>query len=92
LYCDRTELASNISAICHAALVHGKNSGTPRIDKSPILTAFARQVLAANLQIVPDAMIIPLGNKRNWPWTSQAPTPVASFVGFPIPRERTAIA
>jgi len=50
LYSDRTDLASNTSAICHATFIRGKNySGTPSIDRVPILAAFARQVLAANI-------------------------------------------
>jgi uracil-DNA glycosylase len=62
LFEDRRDLADSTSAICHAVLVRGRNySGTPAIAQHRVLTAAARQVLAANLAVAPDALIVPLG-------------------------------
>ncbi len=64
LFDDRRDLATSTSAICHAVFVgDGRNyGGTPAVARHPILAAFARQVLAANLTMAPDALIIPLGD------------------------------
>jgi hypothetical protein len=58
----RFDLVTSTSAVCHAAFVReGRNhSGAPPVGRHPLLRAFARQVLAANL--APDALVIPLGN------------------------------
>jgi hypothetical protein len=62
LFADHYALVATTSAICHAVFVDGRNySGSPRVDRHPLLRAFARQVLAANLAMTPDALVIPLG-------------------------------
>jgi hypothetical protein len=86
LYTDRADLASNTSAICHAVFVRGRNySGTPGIDKEPILTAFARQVLAANVAMTPDAMLIPLGRQAERAIDLAGADPLRVLRGFPHP-------
>jgi hypothetical protein len=62
LFADRVDLVATTSAICHAVFVDGRNyAGMPRVDRHPLLRAFARQVLAANLAMIPDALVIPMG-------------------------------
>jgi hypothetical protein len=65
LFADRTDLVTKTSAICHAVFYpDGRNysGASPSIERHPVLRAFAQQVLAANLAMVPDALIIPLGD------------------------------
>jgi hypothetical protein len=62
LFADRHDLVAPSSAICHAVFIDGRNyAGAPRVDRHPLLRAFARQVLATNLAMTPDALVIPLG-------------------------------
>jgi hypothetical protein len=62
LFGARSDLVSTTSAICHATFARGRNyAGTPPVDTHPLLRAFATQVLTANLAMVPDALVIPLG-------------------------------
>ena len=62
LFAEDAALAGSTSAICHAVFVRGRNySGAPSIDKHPVLAAAARQVLAANLTVAPDSLVVPLG-------------------------------
>ena len=60
---DAAYLAGSTSALLHPVFVNGKNysGGNPRISEEPILSAFADQVLAADLSFVPEALVIPLG-------------------------------
>ena len=62
LFADRDDLGATTSAICHAVFRDGRNySGAPPVDRHPLLRAFARQVLAANLAMTPEALVVPLG-------------------------------
>jgi len=64
LFTARTDLVSSTSVVCHPVFVRGgRNYGGsgPRIDQHPLLSAFARQVLRAHLELVPHALVVPLG-------------------------------
>lgn len=62
LFTDRRDLLGGTSAVLYPVFIDGKNySGSPTILRSPILRAFASQVLAAELDRTPNALIIPLG-------------------------------
>jgi hypothetical protein len=46
LFADRHDLAATTSAICHAVFLDGRNySGSPLVDRHPLLRAFARQTV-----------------------------------------------
>jgi hypothetical protein len=86
LFADRHDLVSTTSAICHAVFLDGRNySGAPAVDRHPLLRAFARQVLDANLAMTPDALVIPLGQatRRAMALTGVDPRRVLS--DFPHP-------
>jgi hypothetical protein len=86
LFADRHDLVSTTSAICHAVFLDGRNySGAPPVDRHPLLRAFARQVLDANLAMTPDALVIPLGQatRRAMALTGVDPRRVLS--DFPHP-------
>ena len=52
--------------ICHAAFWDGENyNGQLPADRHPLLAAFAGQVLAANLAMLPEALVIPLGRQAS---------------------------
>lgn len=62
LFAARSELLHSTSALLHPVFVNGSNySGAPKPQRVPLLRAFVDQVLAAELAMVPDALIIPLG-------------------------------
>lgn len=62
LFTDRKDLLSGTSAVLYPVFVAEKNySGSPAILRSPILRAFASQVLAAELARASDALVVPLG-------------------------------
>jgi hypothetical protein len=57
-------LMAATSAIRHAVILKAtdKNySGTPKIERHPILSAFVEEVLARDMNSVPNALVIPLG-------------------------------
>lgn len=88
LFADRTDLVTKTSAICHAVFYpHGKNyAGTsPSIERHPVLRAFAQQVLAANLAMVPDALVIPLGDAAKQAVTLAGVDPSRVLFDFPHP-------
>jgi hypothetical protein len=66
------QLASFTSTVCYPVFVDGENySGeSPRIDRVPLLREFAGRILAADLALTPDALIVPLG-KRPSEWVSR---------------------
>jgi hypothetical protein len=87
LFADRHELVSTTSAICHAVFVDGRNySGAPRVDQHPLLRAFARQVLDANLTMTPDALVIPLGRATSRAMALTGVDPRRVFSDFRIPQ------
>jgi hypothetical protein len=56
------QLEASTSAVQYAVFRSGKNySGSPAIAKSDLLRAFVQQVLAVDLELVPQALVIPLG-------------------------------
>ncbi len=63
LFGERRDLLAGTSAICYPVFVNDANygGGNPPIVRSPILRAFASQVLAAELARIPEALIVPLG-------------------------------
>ncbi len=65
-------LASFTSTICYPAFIDGRNySGeSPRIDRVPLLREFAERILAADLSLTPDTLIVPLG-KRPTEWVGR---------------------
>lgn len=87
LFKDRRELATSTSAICHAVLVRdGKNyGGAPPVNRHPVLAAFARQVLAANLAMAPDALVVPLGDAAASAVALTDVKPERVLRGFPHP-------
>ncbi|MGW4424989.1 uracil-DNA glycosylase family protein [Streptosporangium sp. NPDC004631] len=86
LFADRSDLLASTSAICHAVFVQGANySGSPAVDRHPVLTAFARQVLDKNLEMVPDALVIPLGKAASTAVGLTAVSRERVLSGFPHP-------
>ena len=87
LFGDRTDLVTTTSAICHAVFVRtGKNyGGTPPVARHPLMAAFARQVLAANLAMTPNALIIPLGDAASDATRLAGADPGRVLYGFPHP-------
>jgi hypothetical protein len=62
LFAERSDLLHSTSALIHPVFVNGENySGLPNPRKVPLLRAFVDQVLAADLAMVPDAFVVPLG-------------------------------
>ena len=60
----RDDLAHGTSALGYPVFVDGKNyaGSSPRVERSPMLTAYVHQLLAAELALVPQALVLPLGN------------------------------
>ncbi|RSN01232.1 hypothetical protein DMB42_40340 [Nonomuraea sp. WAC 01424] len=86
LFAERSDLLASTSAICHAVFIKGANySGSPAVDRHPVLTAFARQVLNKNLEMVPDALIIPLGKAASKAVELTNVSPDRVLYGFPHP-------
>src|SRR4029079_16113171 len=65
-------IASFTSTICYPVFVNGQNySGeSPKIERVPILREFAERILAADLALTPNALIVPLG-KRPGDWVGR---------------------
>jgi uracil-DNA glycosylase len=62
LFTNRPELLHSTSAILYPVFNNGKNySGSPSPETFPLLRAFLDQVLANELAMIPDAVVIPLG-------------------------------
>jgi hypothetical protein len=62
LFGQRSDLLHSTSALIYPVFIRGKNySGSPEPLTFPLLRAFVDQVLATELAMVPDAVIIPLG-------------------------------
>ncbi|WP_367048577.1 hypothetical protein [Streptomyces sp. Je 1-332] len=61
------DLVGSTSALCHAVFVDGKNytGHGLKIDATPVLRAFAEQVLAAELAATSDALVIPFGGSAS---------------------------
>jgi hypothetical protein len=63
LFGGHSKLLHSTSAILYPAFFNGKNySGTPPPDHFPLLSAFVDQVLIAELAMLPEAVVVPLGN------------------------------
>lgn len=79
------------SALLHPVFVDGHNySGqTPRIEDVPILSAYVDQVLASYTELVPQALIVPLGKAVNDSFVRLIASGRVSqervLVGFPHP-------
>jgi hypothetical protein len=87
LFGEHRHLMAGTSALCYPVFVKGANygGGTPPLPRSPILRAFASQVLATELAAFPDTLIVPLGRAAE---TAVALTGIAServLAGFPHP-------
>lgn len=84
-------LLSATHAIAHAVFVRtpgrpGRNyAGTPPLDRHPLLSAFATQVLAANARLAPDALVVPLGNAATVATRLAGLDPRRVVAGFPHP-------
>jgi hypothetical protein len=87
LFADRADLLASTSAICHSVIVpDGNYSGdSPRIDRHPVLRAFARQVLAVALEGMPDALVIPFGERVQDAVELSGIDPKRVLWGFPHP-------
>jgi len=63
LFDDHCNLLHSTSAVLYPAFINGKNySGTPSPNHFPLLAAFVDQVLMAELAMLPEAVVVPLGN------------------------------
>lgn len=91
LFDHRTDLVSAAYAISHAVFVRtqgrpGRNySGAPPLTGHPLLAAFATQVLAAQLAMTPDALVLPLGNAATIATRVAGVDPDRVVDGFPHP-------
>jgi hypothetical protein len=67
MFGEDRKLIDGTSALLPAVLINGKNytGHRPTFDRVPILTDLVDQVLVANLRMVPDALIVPLGSAAN---------------------------
>jgi len=67
MFGEDRKLIDGTSALLPAVLINGKNytGHRPTFDRVPILTDLVDHVLAANLRMVPDALIVPLGIAAN---------------------------
>lgn len=62
LFGERSDLLHSTSALLYPVFLRAKNyGGSPDPRSFPLLRAFVDQVLAAELAMVPDAVIVPLG-------------------------------
>jgi hypothetical protein len=57
------DIASFTSAICYPVFVNGTNysGANPPLVKEPLLRAFVCSVFGATVDMVPDALVVPLG-------------------------------
>lgn len=86
LFAGRTELVSTTSALAHPVFVRGQNySGAPAAARHPQLGVMVRQVLAANLAMVPDALVVPLGRAVDEAMPLADVDPARVLRGFPHP-------
>ncbi|MGW7276344.1 uracil-DNA glycosylase family protein [Streptomyces sp. NPDC054864] len=82
LFDAESELAASTSAISHAVFLDGENyGGAPSLARTPILRAFAEQVLAGELEACEDALIVPFGKTA-----SQAVNLAMRSAGLPSER------
>ncbi len=66
LFDEGSELVHSTSALLYPVFRDGKNyGGTPDPTSSPLLVSFLRHVLPAELALVPDALVVPLGKLAN---------------------------
>lgn len=91
LFEDGSDLLSTTHAISHAVFVRvpgrpGRNyAGTPPLERHPLLSAFATQVLAASARLAPDALLVPLGNAATAATRMAGLDPRRVVEGFPHP-------
>jgi hypothetical protein len=88
LWTTDRHLMSATSAIRHAVILTatGANySGAPKIERHPILNAFAEEVLARDIAAVPDALVIPLGKAVGDAVERLGLDPGRNLMGFPHP-------
>jgi hypothetical protein len=66
LFDERDELVHSTSSLLYPVFRDGKNyGGSPDPTSSPLMIRFLRHVLPAELALVPDALVIPLGKMVN---------------------------
>src|SRR5207249_3765363 len=65
LWAKRQELVHPTSVIRYPVFVRGKNysGSSPRITRHPALQRYLREVLAPELARLPEALMVPLGEK-----------------------------
>lgn len=61
LFDEHSPIAGMTSAICHAVFVNGANYTGHGLGSLPIIDAFTTQVLGAELELTPRALVIPFG-------------------------------
>jgi hypothetical protein len=86
LFAERPDLVASTSAICHPVFVrggHNDGGSGSTIDRHLSLRAFAQQVLAANLAVLPDALIVPLGKAASLVVRLAGVDPAPALDGFP---------
>ncbi len=63
LFDGNSELLHTTSAVLYPAFLNSKNySGTPAPSYFPLMSSFVDQVLMTELSLLPDAVVVPLGN------------------------------
>lgn len=90
LFDEHVELLHSTSALIYPVVHEGKTyGGTPEPTKSPLLTSFMRHVLPAELALVPEALVVPLGKMANAALTRAcargALSPTRVLLDFPHP-------
>jgi hypothetical protein len=90
LFDEHAELLHSTSALIYPVFHEGKNyNGSPEPTKSPLMTSFMRHVLPAELALVPEALVIPLGKMPNAALTRAcargALSPSRVLLDFPHP-------
>lgn len=80
-------LINSTSAAIYPVFVRGENyaGSSPRLLEVPILAAFVEQVLRATIELVPDALIVPLGTRVDEAVASLGLQKRRYLRGFPHP-------
>ncbi|MGW6055527.1 hypothetical protein [Streptomyces sp. NPDC055189] len=89
LFGDNARLRGGTSAICHAVYVDGANYTGHGLERIPALRAFASQVLGAEIEATPHALVIPFGDAASkavqLAINSGRVSPSRCLPGFPHP-------
>jgi hypothetical protein len=64
LFSDAQALSAHLSAIMYPVFIRGENYGgsAPPIDRDRALRSLVRQTLGTSLSLIPEALVVPLGN------------------------------